>query len=206
MITRGTIERTAQQISVKDVRPPAGALYGDPHPIVWATETVLRDGWEVTAYRRELARSDVGGAIVVAYVEQVAEPGAEPELVIDVSGTVRSPVGRLFEFEKESAYDCTGEVLWKAGREAEAFQVDRAGRRVRPGILEVLADALGTTNDADLASRLQVDPFSITLARHGFTPWRNNMWINLTDALTQVGLAKNRGHADKLAVTPGIKR
>ena len=201
-----TIERPqVAQISTRDVKPPVGAIYGEPHPRVWATETVKRDDWEVVAYRRKI-RSKAAGLITAhAYIEQAATPDASPELVVDVTGGFR--LNLEANPRDTDAPRLSGISMYDIEAEAYPFHADYFGRRVRPGILEVLADALGLDGDAELAGHLGIEVLRITLWRHGFTPLGGGSgYDEAKEVLVRTGLARDRYHASRLFMVPGKYR
>lgn len=211
MTTTTELKRVAQ-ISTRDVTAPAGADYGEPHPSIWATETVTRDDWEVVAYRRELGRKEVSGSVVVATLEQTAEPDAFPRVVID--GPARFEFDARTDIGEPSAWGMLDRAF-NYSSESQRFTADRFSRRLRPGILEILADALDVEGDEELASAVSaiqydygnyrmthaIDVFTLTLLRNGFNPFAGLATWPLEKALVAVGLARHGHHADQLLVT-----
>jgi len=186
-------------VTAKDLAQYDLSNYRDPHPSVWATETVLRDEWEIVSYRRELCRAQVGGVTYVATVEQAARPTATACLLHEFSGPVRIGAARDDRSERKALNDLMSHSQW----EAERFAVNTHGTRLRPGVLELLASHLGTTSDQELADHLKVTAFMLTLARSGFDPLGGVVCVGtqVIRVLESEGLGDRRfGRSWKLAM------
>ncbi len=155
---------------------------------MWATETELRDGWQVVKYRRLLIEGDVHGLPVRCYVEQLAEPGARAEVTVESDETIRFRIVEDTPPQLRSSFD---NLIHEAMDRAHGYIVDRFGRRVRPGVLEALSEALGVDGDEGLAAALRLEPIDLALVRAGFTPF-GRCSIPISSALVDTGLTDRK--------------
>ena len=186
-----------QRIQPRDLVKCDLQRYSDPHPLVWATEIVMRDEWEVVAYRRPLVSAEIAGEEVTVYVQQGADRDSQPDIALETS---------LVAVKSANDFRALADLYDLATSRIEPFLVDANHWRLRPGSLELLAEHIGTTDDGELATHLGIPPLALALGRAGYSPWARwadyeSLGQSVIHEIERLGFADSRyGRSVRLAM------
>jgi len=146
--------------------------------------------------------AEIAGEEVTVYVQQGADRDSQPDIALETS---------LVAVKSANDFRALADLYDLATSRIEPFSVDPNHWRLRTGILELLAEHIGATDDGELAAHLRVPPSALALGRAGYSPWAKwpdhaSLARSVMDEIEKRGWADSRyGCSVRLAMVRTVR-